>query len=209
MRAPTPGWVLTQEGGLRGDCGHSRDSGLGQKETWAEPTPRQASWGWQCVMGTLSGEVGWSSLRGPLHGGRGPQWGGSGRDESAQAWSQSVGTPAPAPAPFHSQISLISTRIFFLLPQIRPREGHGVGNKTQDADPQGVGPSTDTQSGHPPARPQLSPPMDRAHICQAPGAQAACGLAILPPGASSLPLPLPSSPRSCLSGLIWGHFSGG
>ena len=74
-----------------------------------------------------------------------------------------AGPPAPVPALFNS--CCFQHGFSLSSPAIKPREGPGVGNRTQDAGLQGDCPSTDTQSGCSPARPrlcsgQLSPPMD-------------------------------------------------
>lgn len=130
-----------------------------------------------------------------------------------------VGPSSPNTCPL--QFTLFSTRIFFIFPHKSSR-GRGIeGKSTRDAICRDC-PSTDTGVDtplpvHSCAQHSCPHAGTRVNTCQAPWASAAssragcgqCGLATSPPGTSSLPPPLPPSPQSCLSGLIWGFFSGG
>lgn len=155
-------------------------------------------------------------------------WHGDGYDLASWAilgrWSRAMipeVQDAPPPQYLPLQLMLFSTRIFFIFPPHKPREGPRVGHRTQDAGLQG-GLSTDRRSEWTLAclsaavlRTAVPTHGHRVNICRAPWASGSgrvcrgqyAAQPPSPPGASSSPLPAhPFSPRSCLSGIIWGFF---
>lgn len=131
-------------------------------------------------------------------------------------------TPPPQYLPL--QLMLFSTRIFFIFPPHKPREGPRVGHRTQDAGLQG-GLSMDRHSewtltclSAAVLRTAVPTHGHRVNICRAPWASGSgrvrrgqrAAQPPSPPGASSSPLPAhPFFPGSCLSGIIWGFFFSG
>lgn len=196
---------------------HSKAPGLCRLEwqccAWStkkgtELTTRQAA---VCDGGPRGGEeADWAHLQVPLHGsgarvGPGPIRG--------------VGSSSPNTCPFNSHCFQQGFSLSSLTNQAEG--GAQRGKSTRDAICRDC-PSTDTGVDtplpvHSCAQRSCPHPGTRVNTCQAPWALAAssragrgqCGLATSPPGTSSLPPPLPPSPQSCLSGLIWGFFSGG
>lgn len=130
----------------------------------------------------------------------------------------------------HFKFTSFSTRIFFIFYyiQIKPREGHEVGNGTQDPKLQGDCPPTDTQWIQPFIHtvPRTAVPYPwtqgkhlpgSTRVAQGHGTVAGlatnsvrpCGLPPWHPGVSSPLPPTLLSPQSCLSGIIWGFFFSG
>lgn len=163
-----------------------------------------------CDGGPTGGEeAGWAHLRVPLHGSGGRVGPGPIRG---------VGPSSPNTCPL--QFIVFNKDFLYLLSQIKPREGHRGGRAHGMLSAGTVHQHTGVNTPlpvHSCAQHSCPHPGTRVNTCQAPWVSAAssragrgqCGLATSPPGTSSLPPPLLPSPQSCLSGLIWGFFSGG